>query len=58
MHPSFDEDSKTLGIVGTGSGAGVQITSGNGEIVTINTTTPFQQIQDGSNTLQFSAYLR
>lgn len=55
---AFDEDNKTLGIVGTGSGAGVQITSGNGEVVTINTATPFQQIQDGSNTLQFSAYLK
>jgi type 1 fimbria pilin len=54
---SFDTTNKTLGIVGTGSGAGVQITNGSGNVVTLGTATPFQQIQDGNNTLRFSAYL-
>ncbi|MCL0001155.1 type 1 fimbrial protein [Providencia rettgeri] len=54
---SFDNTNKTLGIVGTGSGAGVQITNGSGNIITLGTPTPFQNIQDGNNTLRFSAYL-
>ncbi|MEX5760539.1 fimbrial protein, partial [Providencia hangzhouensis] len=54
---SFDNTNKTLGIVGTGAGAGVQITNGSGNIITLGTPTPFQNIQDGNNTLRFSAYL-
>lgn len=54
---SFDATNKTLGIVGTGAGAGVQITNGSGNVVTLGTATPFQVIQDGNNTLRFSAYL-
>ncbi|EPL9571632.1 fimbrial protein [Providencia rettgeri] len=54
---SFDKANKTLGIVGTGSGAGVQITNGSGNVITLGTPTPFQNIQDGNNTLRFSAYL-
>ncbi|QZY66534.1 type 1 fimbrial protein (plasmid) [Providencia rettgeri] len=54
---SFDKTNKTLGIVGTGSGAGVQITNGSGNIITLGTPTPFQNVQDGNNTLRFSAYL-
>ncbi|MEX9967601.1 MULTISPECIES: fimbrial protein [Providencia] len=54
---SFDTTNKTLGIVGTGAGAGVQITNGSGNVITLGTATPFQNIQDGNNTLRFSAYL-
>lgn len=54
---SFDATNKTLGIVGTGAGAGIQITNGSGNVVTLGTPTPFQGIQDGNNTLRFSAYL-
>ncbi|TPW68586.1 type 1 fimbrial protein, partial [Providencia stuartii] len=55
---SFDNTNKTLGIVGTGAGAGVQITNGSGNVVTLGTATPFQQIQNGNNTLNFAAYLK
>ncbi|MBE0153025.1 fimbrial protein [Serratia sp. PL7] len=54
---SFDAAKKTLGITGTGSGAGVQITNGSGNVMTLGTPTDFQQIQNGNNTLRFSAYL-
>ncbi|MDR2227049.1 MULTISPECIES: fimbrial protein [Providencia] len=54
---SFDNTNKTLGIVGTGSGAGIQITNGSGNVVVLGKPTPFQNIQDGNNTLRFSAYL-
>lgn len=54
---SFDTTNKTLGIVGTGAGAGVQITNGSGNVLTLGVPTPFQNIQDGNNTLRFSAYL-
>lgn len=54
---AFDATKKTLGIVGTGSGAGVQITNGAGSVLTLGTATPFQQIQSGNNTLRFGAYL-
>ena len=55
---SFDNTNKTLGIVGTGAGAGVQITNGSGNVVTLGTAAPFQQIQNGNNTLNFAAYLK
>lgn len=54
---SFDKTGKTLGIVGTGAGAGVQITNGGGNILTLGQPTPFQKIQHGDDTLLFSAYL-
>ena len=54
---SFDNSNKTLGIVGTGAGAGIQITNGGGNVITLGTPIPFQNIQDGNNTLRFSAYL-
>ncbi|WP_024530408.1 fimbrial protein [Serratia fonticola] len=53
----FDTSKKTLGITGTGAGAGVQITNGSGVALTLGTATPFQELQDGTNTLRFSAYL-
>lgn len=54
---SFDNTNKTLGIVGTASGAGIQITNGSGNVVTLGTPTPLQAILEGNNTLHFSAYL-
>ncbi|EML7933743.1 MULTISPECIES: fimbrial protein [Providencia] len=54
---AFDTSNKTLGIVGTASGAGVQITNGAGEVITLGKASPLQLIQDGNNTLSFSAYL-
>ncbi|EMN4127830.1 MULTISPECIES: fimbrial protein [Providencia] len=54
---SFDTTNKTLGIVGTGSGAGIQIANGSAGVITLGQPTPFQKIQNNNNTLQFSAYL-
>ncbi|WP_265494880.1 fimbrial protein [Providencia heimbachae] len=54
---SFDATNKTLGIIGTASGAGVQITNPAGQVVTLGTPSPFQAIQEGNNTLRFAAYL-
>lgn len=54
---AFDSKNQTLGIVGTASGAGVQITNAAGQIITLGTASPFQVIQNGNNTLRFGAYL-
>lgn len=53
----FDPTNQTLGIVGTASGAGVQITNGAGKVVTLGEPSPFQSIQDGTNSLRFAAYV-
>lgn len=53
----FDTSNQTLGIVGTASGAGVQITNGAGQVVKLGEASPFQMIQDGKNTLRFAAYV-
>lgn len=55
---AVDNTKQTLGIVGTGAGAGIQITNGSGNVITLGTPVPFQQIQDNNNTLRFSAYLK
>ncbi|HHN8583815.1 TPA: fimbrial protein [Providencia rettgeri] len=54
---SFDSTKKTLGISGDATGAGVQITNGAGQVITLGTASPLQLIQEGNNTLQFAAYL-
>lgn len=54
---AFDTTNKTLGLVGTASGAGVQITNPAGQVITLGKPSPFQIIQNGSNTLRFAAYL-
>ncbi|WP_272663232.1 MULTISPECIES: fimbrial protein [unclassified Providencia] len=54
---SFDSTKKTLGISGDATGAGVQITNGAGQVITLGTASPLQEIQEGNNTLQFAAYL-
>lgn len=47
-----------LGITGTAKGASIAITNGSGVIVTLGQATPAQLLQDGNNTLSFSAYLK
>ncbi|BFO07561.1 Fimbria A protein precursor [Serratia rubidaea] len=46
-----------LGITGTASGAGVAITYG-GQPVKLGTATTAQNLNEGSNTLRFAAYLQ
>ncbi|HHQ6577285.1 TPA: fimbrial protein [Serratia fonticola] len=46
-----------LGIAGTAQGAGVAISQG-GMPVKLNTPTSAQNLNDGTNTLQFAAYLK
>lgn len=47
-----------LGITGTAKGAAVAITDGSGQLIELAKPTPTQELQDGSNTLSFSAYLQ
>lgn len=47
-----------LGIVGTASGASIAITDGSGELIKLGTATQAHSLQDGNNTLMFSAYLQ
>ncbi|WP_392566961.1 fimbrial protein [Utexia brackfieldae] len=52
-------DATLLGIVGSGAGAGIQITDSNGTPVTLGqATTSTHVLQAGNNTLLFSAYLK
>ncbi|NDO83189.1 fimbria A protein [Citrobacter sp. NCU1] len=47
-----------LGITGTAKGASIAITNGSGEVITLGSPSPAQTLQDGNNTLAFSAYLQ
>ncbi len=47
-----------LGITGTAKGASIAITNGSGEVITLGTPSPAQKLQNGNNTLAFSAYLQ
>lgn len=47
-----------LGITGTAKGAGVAITSGDGQVIKLGTPTNAQTLQDGNNTLTFAAYMQ
>lgn len=47
-----------LGITGTAEGASVVITSGDGAQIALGEATKEQQLQDGNNTLNFSAYVQ
>ncbi|WP_426445661.1 fimbrial protein [Siccibacter colletis] len=47
-----------LGITGTAKGASIAITDGSGQVITLGSPTPAQKLQDGNNTLAFSAYLQ
>ena len=47
-----------LGITGTAQGAGVAITDGAGDVIALGQPTKDQALQEGRNTLSFSAYLQ
>lgn len=47
-----------LGITGTASGASIVLTDGSGKPITLGEPTDPHMIQDGNNTLMFSAYLQ
>ncbi|OKP28071.1 fimbrial protein [Serratia fonticola] len=47
-----------LGITGTAKGASIAITDGTGKLIELGQASKPQGIQDGSNTLVFSAYLQ
>jgi len=51
-------NSELLGITGTAKGASIAITNGSGEVITLGTPSPAQKLQNGNNTLAFSAYLQ
>ncbi|MBE4913768.1 type 1 fimbrial protein [Enterobacter cloacae complex sp. P6RS] len=47
-----------LGITGTASGAGIVLTDGSGKPIELGKPTDAHMLQDGNNTLMFSAYLQ
>ena len=47
-----------LGITGTAKGASIAITNGAGEVIVLGQASPAQTLQNGNNTLAFSAYLQ
>ncbi|MEX3098854.1 fimbrial protein [Serratia ureilytica] len=47
-----------LGITGSAAGAGIVLTNGDGSKITLGKATNAQSIQDGDNTLSFSAYVQ
>lgn len=47
-----------LGVTGTAKGASIVITDGKGAAIELGKATDAQGIQDGKNTLSFSAYLK
>ncbi|HBK4608754.1 fimbrial protein [Serratia marcescens] len=47
-----------LGITGTAKGASVAITDGSGAVIKLGKATKAQELQNGNNTLSFSAYLQ
>ncbi|MEW5558809.1 fimbrial protein [Enterobacter asburiae] len=47
-----------LGITGSASGASVAITSGDGQVIKLGQPTQAQQLNDGTGTLSFSAYVQ
>lgn len=49
---------KHLGITGTASGASIGLTDGSGKDISLNEPSAAHALQDGSNTLEFSAYLQ
>jgi type 1 fimbria pilin len=51
-------DNGLLGITGTAKGASVAITQGDGAVIKLGEPTKQQTLQDGPNTLNFSAYLQ
>ncbi|MBX9335084.1 fimbrial protein, partial [Serratia marcescens] len=53
-----DADSALLGITGTAKGAGIALTDGSGKKIKLGTASDARLLQNGSNTLSFSAYLQ
>jgi type 1 fimbria pilin len=51
-------DPTMLGITGDAKGAGIVLTDGANQPIELNTDSSAQDIQNGSNTLTFSAYLK
>ncbi|MGL4723250.1 MAG: fimbrial protein [Scandinavium sp.] len=47
-----------LGISGSASGASIAITDGSGQVIDLGTASAPQTLQNGNNTLSFSAYLQ
>ena len=47
-----------LGITGTASGASIVLTDGTGKPIALGKPTDSRMLQDGNNTLMFSAYLQ
>lgn len=47
-----------LGITGTAKGASIAITDGSGQLIKLGSPSPAQKLQNGNNTLEFSAYLQ
>lgn len=47
-----------LGIVGTASGASIAITDASGKLLPLGEASPSHALQEGNNTLLFSAYLQ
>ncbi|MBH1922365.1 fimbrial protein [Serratia marcescens] len=47
-----------LGITGTAKGASVAITDGSGAVIKLGKPTKTQELQSGSNSLNFAAYLQ
>ena len=47
-----------LGMTGTAKGASIAITDGASNVIKLGEPTPAQTLQDGNNTLLFSAYLK
>ncbi|EOI3410810.1 fimbrial protein [Cronobacter dublinensis] len=48
----------SLGITGTAKGASLILTDGNGEQIKLGDASKARELQDGNNTLLFSAYLQ
>lgn len=46
-----------LGLTGTAKGASLVMTDGAGNAIKLNQSTPVQALQNGTNTMSFSAYL-
>ncbi|CAI0927135.1 fimbrial protein [Serratia entomophila] len=51
-------DKDLLGITGTAKGAGIAITDGAGNNITLGKPSNAQTLQNGNNTLSFAAYLQ
>ena len=51
-------DTGLLGITGTAKGAGVAITDGSGKVIKLGAATKAQLLQNGKNTLSFSAFMK